>query len=318
MLALPGSYLSSLGVLTDGLALVARQVLGQLAPPYRRAMKTQVRLLSPNGRNVDFAGGREMVCDGDLQGNALYRIVYVPAFLGVSEEALVTLLDHAQPVLDWLRHQHAHGAVLVASGTAVLLLAECGLLDRGTAAVLKPLVPLFRRRYRRVRVDARATLVEHDRVHTCSAPASEWALVARVVEQTISPQSAQWLASATGMQTERREASSSSDDPLVASAQFWLAQRFAQDFRISELARILTVSHATLIRRFERSLGVTPRAYAQQLRIDAGQRMLRSTQATIEQIATTVGYADVRSFRTAFRARTGLSPSAWRLTKAAP
>ena len=318
MLALPGSYLSSLGALTDGLALVARQVLGQFAPPYRRAMKTQVRLLSPSGRSIEFAGGREMTCDGDLQGDALYRIVYVPAFLGGSEQALTTLLDHAQPVLDWLRHQHAHGAVLAGSGTAVLLLAECGLLDHGTAAVLKPLAPWFRRRYRRVSVDTRATLVEHQRIHTCSAPASEWALVARLVEQTISPQSAQWLASTTGMQAERRGASSSSDDPLVASAQFWLAQRFAQEFRITELARTLTVSHATLIRRFERSLGVTPRAYALQLRIDAGQRMLRSTQATIEQIATTVGYADVRSFRTAFRALTEQSPSAWRQAKAVP
>jgi transcriptional regulator GlxA family with amidase domain len=311
-LVLPGSYLSSVGALVDGFALIARHVFTQFAPPYRHTMKTQVRLLGANGKRLEFAGGRRMESDGDLLGDAEYRIVYVPAFAVASEEALVTLLDHARPVTEWLRWQRARGAVLAASGTGVTLLAQAGLLDGGTAAVPRALRSLVRSRFPKVRVDTGATVAEFDGLHTCSVAASEWQLVARLVDRAISPQTAQWLASTTGTDGEHEEGRLTSDDPLVSSAQFWLAQRFAQDFKISELADLLAVSHATLLRRFTRSLGMTPRAYASALRIDSAKRILRNTQIPIERIAVMVGYSDVRAFRNIFRKYVLTSPSAYR------
>ncbi|MEX3841671.1 GlxA family transcriptional regulator [Paraburkholderia sp. BR10882] len=311
-LVLPGTYLSSVGALVDGFALIARHVFTQFAPPYRHTMKTQVRLLSATAGGLEFAGGRKMDSDGDLLGDAEYSIVYVPAFAVASEEALVTLLEHAQPVTEWLRWQRSRGAVLAASGTGVLLLAQAGLLDGGPAAVPRVLRGLLRSRYPKVRVDTGATIAEHAGAHTCSVPASEWQLVARLVDRAISSHTAQWLASTTGTDGEREEGRLSSDDPLVSSAQFWLAQRFAQDFRISELADVLAVSHATLLRRFTRSLGMTPRAYASSLRIEAAKRMLRNTQVSIEQIAVMVGYSDVRAFRNIFHKNVAMSPSAYR------
>ncbi len=311
-LVLPGSCLSSVGTLVDGFALIARHVFTQFAPPYRHTMKTQVRLLSANGGSLEFAGGRRMESDGDLRGDTEYRIVYIPTFVVASEEALVTLLDHAKLISEWLRWQRAQGAVMAASGTGVTLLAQAGLLDGGTAAVPRVLRSLIRSRSPKVRVDPTATIAEHDGVYTCSVPASEWQLVARLVDRTIAPHTAQWLASTTGTEGERDEGRLTSDDLLVSSAQLWLAQRFAQDFKISELADVLSVSHATLLRRFARSLGTTPRAYASSLRIEAAKRMLRNTQVSIEQIAVMVGYSDVRAFRNTFRKYVSTSPSAFR------
>ena len=155
-------------------------------------------------------------------------------------------------------------------------------------------------------------MVVFDGLHTCSVAASEWQLVARLVDRAISPPTAHWLASTTGTEGEHEEGRLTSDDPLVSSAQFWLAQRFAQDFKISELAQFLAVSHATLLRRFTRSLGMTPRAYASSLRIDSAKRMLRNTQISIEQIAVMVGYSDVRAFRNIFHKFVSMSPSAYR------
>jgi transcriptional regulator GlxA family with amidase domain len=311
-LVLPGSYLSSVGALVDGFALVARHVYIQFAAPYKHTMKTQVRLLSASGGSLEFAGGRTMSSDSDIQGGAEYRIVYIPAFASPSEEALVSLLDHAQPVTEWLRWQCQRGAVLAASGTGVLLLAEAGLLDGGTAAVARSLGGLLRARYPKVRAVTGSTVVEYNAIHTCSVPASEWQLVARLVDRAISPYTAQWLASTTGSEGERDDGRLTSDDPLVSSAQFWLAQRFAQDFRISELADMLAVSHATLLRRFTRSLGMTPRAYVSSLRVESAKRMLRNTQLPVEQIAVMVGYSDVRAFRNIFQKHVSTSPTAYR------
>ena len=311
-LVLPGSYLSSVSALVDGFALIARHVFTQFAPPYRHKMKTQVRLLSATAGGLEFAGGRKMDCDGDLLDGAEYSIVFIPAFAVASEESLATLLDHAQPVTEWLRWQRARGAVLAASGTGVLLLAQAGVLDGGPAAVPNVLRGFLRSRYPKVRVAAGATIAEHDGVYTCAVPASEWQLVARLVDRAISPHTAQWLASMTGTDGARDEGRVSSNDPLVSSAQFWLAQRLARDFKISELADVLAVSHATLLRRFTRSLDMTPRDYACSLRIEAAKRMLRNTQVSIERIAVMVGYSDVRAFRNTFHKHVSMSPSAYR------
>jgi transcriptional regulator GlxA family with amidase domain len=121
---------------------------------------------------------------------------------------------------------------------------------------------------------------------------------------------ARWLASVIGV--DRVEHDRLPDDALVANAQLWIEQHFTEDFRIGDLARTLSTSHQTLIRRFTRAIGMRPREYAQHLRIQAAQRMLRQTHRRIELIATLVGYADARSFREIFRERTGMSASAYR------
>src|SRR5436190_19093190 len=126
----------------------------------------------------------------------------------------------------------------------------------------------------------------------------------------ISPEMGRWLASLIGV--DRVERDRLPDDPLVANAQLWIEQHFTEDFRIGDLALTLSTSHQTLIRRFTRATGMRPREYAQHLRIQAAQRMLRQTHRRVELIATPVGYADARSFRQIFRERTGMSASAYR------
>lgn len=316
VVALPNAYTSSIGVLVDSFALLARQVQEQFPQPNRRTMKTQVHLLSPAGRALQLAGGRQMACDGDLQGDTIYRAVYVPAFVAGNEAALASMLDRLGPVLAWLRWQRSHGALLAASGSAVLLLAATGLLNGGRAAVPKQWTPLCRRRYPRLLIERRDALVEWNGIHTCAAAASEWSLAVRLVEHSISPLFAQWLAYATGTQPAQDKTSVSGADALVNSAQFWLSQRYAQEHSIEQLAQAMAVSHATLIRHFERSLGMTPRMYVQQLRVTAGKHLLQSTNSSIEQIAVTVGYVDVRSFRAMFQRHTGVSPSGFRQSRA--
>jgi transcriptional regulator GlxA family with amidase domain len=156
-------------------------------------------------------------------------------------------------------------------------------------------------------------VIEHDGIFTVSAMADEWMLVAKLVEHCLSPHMSRWLAATTGLERVR-DSSSLSDDPLVAAAQFWLGERFARRFRISELARELAVSHSTLLRRFERDLSMTPRHYAQWLRIESAKKMLLTTRRPVEQVGTMVGYADIRSFRSAFSGHVGMSPTRYRDT----
>lgn len=214
-------------------------------------------------------------------------------------------------LIKWLCVQQASGALIGAADSAVFLLAEAGLLDKGRTALPRSLPELFRRRYRRIQVDTRATVVEHSGIFTTGTPANEWLLVARLVERSVSPMMSRWLATTAGLQ-RIRDNSVLASDPLVAAAQFWIGERFSSDFRIRDMARDLAVSHATLIRRFVRGLSMTPQQYVRRLRIDAAKSMLGTTSRPVEQIGMMSGYADARAFRAAFREQVGMTPTQYR------
>jgi AraC-like DNA-binding protein/putative intracellular protease/amidase len=286
VIVMPGAYLSSIGTVCDAFALLASHVRMQFPDPSPYRMQTAVRLIGMPDAPSTLADGRPLPLDGDLLGAlgaAHYRAIYLPAFLGGDQAQLERTLDTVGAVLSpWLREQHARGATVAASGTAVLLLAQAGLLDQGHAAVLALLEALCRQRYPRVHADRHQAVVTWDRLHTCGNPAGEWALALRLIEDVVSPHAAQWLASATGLQAGLQpglhKGPMRSDDPMVARAQFWLAQHHTQACRIDELAAQLAVSHSTLTRRFQRVLGKTPRDYVRQLRVHAAQQLLRSTR----------------------------------------
>jgi transcriptional regulator GlxA family with amidase domain len=311
VVGLPGSFLSSVGTLVDSFAMLARQVEGMFAVPYRLAMQSKVRLLTPNGQPLALAGGRSLGADGDLDWPGRLQLVYIAAFAAADEQSLTRMLTHEKRLLEWLRRRRAQGAVIGAAATATFVVAEAGLLNKGVAAVPGMFSACFRRRYPLVRPEKRSTVVEQDGVFTLSALADEWMLVARLVERCLSAHMSRWLVATTGLERVR-DGIPLSDDPLVAAAQFWLGERFARPFRIAELARELAVSHSTLLRRFERELSMTPRHYAQSLRIEAAKKMLLTTRRPVEQVGTMVGYADTRSFRAAFTVHVGKSPMRYR------
>ena len=271
-----------------------------------------MRLLATSGSTVTLAGGRELVADGDLRTPGPFQAAHLAAIEFDGEAKLLALIDRERVLVNWLRMQYASGTILGATGVAVFMLAEAGLLDKGIAAIPRELSDIFRRRYPQVGIDMRSTVVEHRNVFTTGALATEWQLVSSLVEQVASTNAARWLAVKTGLQKTRDNSLLVVDDPLVAAAQFWLGERFAQPLRISDMARELSVSHSTLLRRFEAVLGTTPRRYVQVLRIEAAKIMLAKTNRSIDQISVMVGYADTRSFRAAFRELTGTSPTDYR------
>src|SRR5215469_2528982 len=89
VVGLPGSFLSSVGTLVDSFAMVARQVQDMFAAPYRVAMQSQVRVLTPTGQPVVLAGGRALAADGDLAWAGRLQLVHVAAFEAADEESLV-------------------------------------------------------------------------------------------------------------------------------------------------------------------------------------------------------------------------------------
>lgn len=81
---------------------------------------------------------------------------------------------------------------------------------------------------------------------------------------------------------------------------------------IEDLARQVGVGARRLREIFRRHTGLTLQAYIAEQRIRASFQLLEKTSMSVNGVAFEVGFRTPGNFSTAFRARTGMTPLAWR------
>jgi len=101
-------------------------------------------------------------------------------------------------------------------------------------------------------------------------------------------------------------------DPVVARAMNAIHQQPHQPWTIDSLAREVSVSRATLARRFAHLVGETPPEYLTRWRMDLAAQRLRDTNDTVAAIAAAVGYRSEYSFSRAFTRYRGIAPGRYR------
>lgn len=97
-------------------------------------------------------------------------------------------------------------------------------------------------------------------------------------------------------------------DPRVARAVARMEAALDQAESIPRLATHVGVSARRLETLFRSSLGMTPGAYRQSLRLAAAHRMVTDTAHPLAEIALRTGFSSPAALSRAFRARHGISP----------
>jgi AraC-like DNA-binding protein len=98
----------------------------------------------------------------------------------------------------------------------------------------------------------------------------------------------------------------------IRRAEAYVEQHLSQNLSVERLARAAGLSRAHFVRQFSRSVGVAPSAYVFGQRMELAERLLLATDATVEAIAQTCGFADGNYFAKAFRRANGVAPSEFR------
>ncbi|THF77095.1 AraC family transcriptional regulator [Cohnella fermenti] len=99
---------------------------------------------------------------------------------------------------------------------------------------------------------------------------------------------------------------------MVEAAIRHLQANYAQTIDIAELARKSFFSKNYFARLFKETTGITVYQYGQQVRIEEACRLIRETDKALGEIALEVGYADYKTFFSAFRKLKGASPQVYR------
>jgi transcriptional regulator GlxA family with amidase domain len=99
---------------------------------------------------------------------------------------------------------------------------------------------------------------------------------------------------------------------MVSRARALIRSNFSRSLDLEAFALGLGVTPRTLARRFQTSIGMSPKAYHQHLRLASAQSMLVRTSRPVARIAAMVGYADTAFFCDLFKRRVGETPKAFR------
>ncbi len=277
-----------------GLARVTAPYFEVRTVGLRKAVKTSHGLRVP----VRILDGRVPDC------------VVVPAIgfkmPGPLEQALARpdVRDAAAALRGWA----ARGAMMSAACIGTFVMAESGLLDRQRATTTWWLAPMFRERYPKVLLEESEMIVRSGRMVTAGAALSHMDLALWLVRRT-SP----LLASLTAkyLIVDSRPSQSAyaltdhlvHSDPIVQRFERWARSRVSRGFSLDEAARATGSSKRTLARRMQSVLGKSPLSYFQSLRVERAVHLLKTTDASVDEVAAKVGYADGVTLRTLLRRR---------------
>ncbi|GGC97245.1 AraC family transcriptional regulator [Tersicoccus solisilvae] len=217
-----------------------------------------------------------------------------------------------------LRHAADRGARIASICVGALDLAATGLLDGLRATTHWKAAALLAARHPAVDVDARALFVDNGRVLTSAGAAAGidlcLHLVARDLGGAIAAETAR--SAVVPLTRDADQTQYIRDNELgavgLSATLAWIEEHAAGPVAVSDIARAAAVSTRTLNRRFADELGVTPSGWLTRARVRRAQRLLETTDWSVDRIAAASGLGSAANLRTRFGALVGTNPTRYR------
>lgn len=103
-------------------------------------------------------------------------------------------------------------------------------------------------------------------------------------------------------------------EALSDCVQRYIQTHYMEPVLLDQLAELLFVSAAHLIRQFKKQTGMTPHRYLTQCRLEASTVFLRFSDLRVEEIAERVGFSSSSHFISSFRKHYGCTPVQYKNT----
>ena len=223
-------------------------------------------------------------------------------------------------LLDALRRAHKRGARLVSICSGVFVLAAAGVLDGKRATTHWRYASQLAERYPTVRVDPDVLYIDEGNVLTSAGSAAGIDLLLHIVRLDYGAAIANQVAKRLVVPPHRdggqaqyvpaavRESAERGLAPLLD----WARRHLQQPLAVAQLARRAAMSERNFARRFRAETGTTPHRWLTHERLLAAQRLLETTDDSIDRIAEAVGLQTAPTLRHHFRRALHTSPAAYR------
>lgn len=274
----------------------------------------QVRVCTFERLPLRTSAGFDITVQHDLDELQTADVIVMPSWRDSLERP-------PQILLDALCHAHRRGARLVGLCLGAFVLAETGLLDGHKATTHWRWAGTFAKKFPQVALDADVLYAESGTLLTSAGTVAGLDCCLYLLQQLCGAHSSHKLARhlviaphRSGGQAqfiERAMPRSGERDRLAPLLQ-WLEQHFAEDHSLDALAARVAMSRRSFTRHFRQLTGTTVGQWLLDQRLSHAQRLLETSQQSIDAIAHASGFASALSMRQHFSAVLHLSPSAYR------
>lgn len=249
-----------------------------------------------------------------LEGLTRARTIIVPSWRDPKEAPPKALLEG-------LRRAHERGARIVGLCLGSFVLAAAGLLDRRPATTHWLWADEFARRYPEVRLDRHVLYVDDGDILTSAGTAAGIDCCLHLLREQCGAEIANLVARRMVVPPHRQGGQAQYvEQPVKKSATAdhyakvmdWAAHNLDQPLRLDHLAERARLSRRTFTRRFRRESGTTVRKWLLTQRLTLAQRLLETTDKSIDLIAEEAGFGTPASLRQHFAAALNTSPSSYR------
>jgi LacI family transcriptional regulator len=103
------------------------------------------------------------------------------------------------------------------------------------------------------------------------------------------------------------------EDPELAAALTFIRHNAMRGIVVEDILSFLSISRATLERRFTRSIGRTPKEEIVRVQLEHVKRLLTLTDDSLMEIADLTGFKTCSHLSVVFKRNTGLSPNQFRM-----
>ena len=266
----------------------------------------------------------DVVCfeNGDLQSTggiklsakkvddlSYYQTLVIPSWSTVNNHLKLNMAAQINAFAE-------QGKRIISLCSGAFLLAQLGLLQNKRATTHWRYSDLFKQRFPLVKfVDD--VLYTHDQNISCSAgSAAALDLGIDIVRQDFGHEIANQVARRLvisphrhGGQSQYIETPVAKNTGAFSNTLDWAIKHLNQPISVDDLAQKASMSRRSFDRHFRSAVGVSPKAWINQQRINLAKQLLEVEELSIEQLANKVGYDNGITLRFNFNKYVGVAPS---------
>ncbi|HCY64866.1 MAG TPA: AraC family transcriptional regulator [Oxalobacteraceae bacterium] len=263
---------------------------------------------------IRTSAGFSIAVETDLSALKTADIVIMPAWHDDCREAPAALLDA-------LRRARQRGARMVGLCLGSFPLAEAGLLDGKTVTTHWEAADILAQRFPKVKVDRDVLYVAEGDVLTSAGVAAGLDCCLHLLREICGAEIANKVARRLVIAPHRqggqaqfieRPVPVSNSDSRFSQVLDWVTQNLVLAHSIDSLAERAAMSRRNFTRHFRQATGTSFKQWLLGLRLTHAQRMLESSDASIEVVAQEAGFGTALSLRQHFRSAFRTSPSTYR------
>ena len=223
--------------------------------------------------------------------------------------------------LEALRAAHRRGARIASLCTGAFVLAHAGLLDGRRATTHWTSAARLAQQFPAIDVDPKVLYIDEGDILTSAGSAASIDLCLHLVRKDLGADIATTVARLLVVQPHRDGGQaqfvdsplpSHEGEDLLVQTLDWALEHLEQNLAVEVLAERAAMSPRTFARRFRTLTGTTPHRWLCRQRVRLAQRLLETSDYTIDHVASLCGMGTAANLRLHFDAEVGVAPAAYR------